>query len=156
MHQALDFWYCFCEATTHAILTNYVVNPSGRYGRWHARDLLQEHHNKKIKYLFNGDKHKSFDSSYVGETVSLNIVELKNSTDTWFKKLGLANIHPGRSSADIRADINFLAHLFDTERHLSFTPGRRQTFLTKDAFEAGITKLADGALDSFLKRTFRV
>jgi hypothetical protein len=76
LHRALDLWYYYTPEMRQAVIDNYLVNPSGRHGTFHPRDLLQEHLNFKLKKIFNNKTH-AFDSYFLKEAVSLNVVQLK-------------------------------------------------------------------------------
>lgn len=137
-----------------AVLENYLVNPSGEAGRWHERDLLQEHLNFWLKRVFNS-RLLTFDSSFFREAVSLNIVELKDLSESLFVKLGLTPPHSRRSRSDLEADINYLGHAFLSENLHAYSPGRHQTFMATDASAQGAQKLLDGALESFVAQYTR-
>jgi Family of unknown function (DUF6589) len=113
-------------------------------GRWFGRDLHQEHNNFRLKNVFNG-RLAGFDSSFLQEAVSLNILKMHEVCESLFSRLGLAKNKSGRLEADIRSDINFLGRSYLTSRHHIFTPGRRQTFIATDAFSKGLDKIRDGA-----------
>lgn len=130
-------------------LDNYLVNPSGKPGGFHARDLLQEHLNFKLKAVFNNKAH-AFDSSFLKEAVSLNIVELNELQKGWSSQLGLTDIRPGRSHVDLAADINHLGRAYLVNSIQTYDPSREQSSLSHDAFAAGGEKLKCGSLLSFI------
>lgn len=151
LHQALDFWHYYTPEMRQAVIGNYLVNPSGRHGAFHPRDLLQEHLNFKLKKIFNNKTH-AFDSSFLKEAVSLNIVQLEDLQKGWPAQMGLTEIRSGRSEGDIQADINFLGDgLLEHSLHL-YDPGRTQGFLSVDAFALGGEKLKCGSLQKFIEQ----
>ena len=89
LHQACDIWWHFTPETYLAILTGYLVNPSGNLGSFHECDLLQEHLNFWLKHVFNGKKN-AFNSSFLQEAVSLNIVDLHELLQSFLGMLGIA------------------------------------------------------------------
>src|SRR5258708_18884617 len=94
-----------------AIFHNYLVNPSGLPGHFHEQDLLQEHLNFWLKRIFNGRKN-AFDSCFLREAVSLNIVDLKDLLQSFMGMIRLAKVHPGHTQADIEADINLFVPMY--------------------------------------------
>ncbi|KAF8302082.1 hypothetical protein DL93DRAFT_500602 [Clavulina sp. PMI_390] len=151
LRQFADFRYRCTPDMLTAIMENYLVNPSGLCGRWHERDLLQEHLNFWLKRVFNGQL-LTFDSSFYREAVSLNIVGFKDLSQSIFKTLGLSPVHSGHTLRDVTADINHLGLSFLDENLHIYTPGRAQTFACKDSVTRGGEKLLDGKLESFLNQ----
>jgi hypothetical protein len=133
------------------ILSNYPVNPSGLVSHWHARDLLQEHQNLKLKNIFNS-KLNPFDLAFLCETVLLNILPMSALKGDFTEKLGLSPGHPGWAQADIEADINYLGCTYLVDCHHVYVPGRLQGFEASDAFARGGEKLAGGVLDQFTNK----
>jgi hypothetical protein len=132
-----------------ALLDNYLVNLSGKPGAFHACDLLQEHLNFKLKAIFNNKTH-AFDSSFLKEAVSLNIVQLNDLQKGWPTQLGLADICPGQPDADLHADINHLGCAYLAGSLHVYDSLQTQSYLSHDAFAAGGEKLKCGASQSFL------
>lgn len=97
-------------------------------------------------------KLNAFNSSFLKEAVSLNIVQLKDLRSGWLAKLGLASVRPGRTLADTEADLNLLGQTFMEESIHLYTPGRSQGFIAIDGFARGIVKLKGGGLESFLQQ----
>lgn len=149
LHQTLDLWHRFTPEMKDALLDNYLVNPSGKPGAFHARDLLQEHLNFKLKAIFNNRTH-AFDSSFLKEAVSLNIVQLNDLQKGWPAQLGLTEIRPGRPETDLCADINHLGRAYLVGSLHIYDSSRTQSYLSHDAFAAGGEKLKCGALQSFV------
>ncbi len=147
----LDFWFNFDELTKKAVLDNYLVNLSGRSADFQERDLLQEHHNLSIKGIHNGWL-AHFDSKFLCEAVSLNIVPLSQLATTVIEALGLCSQHSGRSEADLTADINFLGHSFLTENIHLYQPSCSQSYTAIDALSHGHAKLCNSTLQSFLDK----
>lgn len=144
IHLACDILWNFTPALRDAVFENYLVNPSGMIGQWFGCDLHQEHNNFRLKNVFNG-RLAGFDSSFLQEAVSLNILKMHEVCESLFSRLGLAKNKPGRLEADIHSDINFLGQSYLTSQHHIFTPGRCQTFIATDAFSKGLDKICDGA-----------
>lgn len=148
---AADFKIRFDLPTKTSVMENDLVNPSGIHGRWHERDLLQEHLNFWLKRVYNNHL-QTFDSSFFREAVSLNIVELKELLQNMFLKLGITPTHNGRSHVDLDADINFLGLAFQRQKLHVFVPSRTQTFITRDSFDAGTGIMLEGAVEAFMER----
>jgi hypothetical protein len=132
-----------------AVIKNFLVNLSGKPGGFHPHDLAQEHINRILKAIFNNKSH-AFNSDFLKEAVSLNIVQLKDLQKGWAMQMGLAEVQPGCSKGDIQADIDFLGQAFLADSHHTYDPERTQSFLSVDAFAAGREKLMCGALQTFV------
>ncbi len=151
LHQALDLWYNFMEATRKAVFDWYTVKGSDSSEGQKERDLLQEHHNLAIKRIHNG-RLSHFDSKFMREAVSLNIVPLTNIANTIKEKLGLCCTQSGHSSADLTADINLLAQSYIAQGHHIYNPHCSQSFLAIDALSHGLSKLHNNVLQGFVSK----
>ena len=140
LQQAHDFWWNLPTATQMAIFCDYLVNPSGLPGHFHEQDLLQEHLNFWLKWVFNGQKN-AFDSCFLREAVSLNIVDLKDLLQSFMSMIGLAKVHLGCTQADIEADINLLGALYPWESQHLYITNCTQTTTCVDGFVLGGEKL---------------
>ncbi|KAF8310443.1 uncharacterized protein EI90DRAFT_2956624 [Cantharellus anzutake] len=149
LHQMLDLWFHFSPATLNAVLDNYFVNTSGERRRFHARDLLQEHINCWLKRVFN-NRLATFGSSFMRQTIALNILHLTKLTRTLSNSLGLADPYSLHSSANITADINVLGYHYATHSHHIYIAGRTQSYLTVDGISRGSEKLRNGVLKNFV------
>ncbi|KDN44992.1 hypothetical protein RSAG8_05165, partial [Rhizoctonia solani AG-8 WAC10335] len=121
------FQYEYPEKLKQALMENYLVNPSGQSGHWQAGDLLQEHHNKKIKEIQNS-KVGEYDDPFIRESVSLNISGLAQLEDRMFDELELTRTSKRHAAAKLKGDINVLGSHFEKERVLEFAPHRRQPY----------------------------
>jgi hypothetical protein len=147
---ACDWLFDYPDDLKHAIMDNYLVNPSGIPARYYEGDLLQEHHNREIKRTFN-PKNGKFDSPWM-RTVSLNIRPLGSLRRGLYEAFGLKQVTHGRSKAQLAADIEKLA-----SRHLAdnihvFHEGRSQPHVVANGYTTGYNKLAGGQLHTFLHR----
>ena len=122
------------------ILTCYLVNPSGLPGSFHECDLLQEHLNFWLKHIFNGRKN-AFNSSFLQEAVSLNIVNLCKLFQSFLGMLGITQAQPGRTQADIEADINHLRLGYLQSSLHQYMPGHTQSTISLDGFAQGEEKI---------------
>ncbi|KAF9013010.1 hypothetical protein BDZ89DRAFT_963282 [Hymenopellis radicata] len=149
---ACNFLYEYPEALILSILDNYLVNITGKLGRFSELDLLQEHHNFLIKRLFNS-KSFLFDSKHVAETIGLNIRGFKSIRDlmpVWmgFKRNSYSHPKPEKS-----ADINKLGATYRKYSLLSYLIGRAECYLVQDEFAVGLEILEGGKLREFIDRT---
>ena len=136
------FIHVFNDKQRAAILNNWLVNLSGKAGRWHELDLLQEHLNFWIKVFFNS-WNSAFDTSFL-QNVALNIAG--------FSRLRMVLEHVIRISASTGyhhkpskvGDILALASRHDQDNIFTFHPGRTQPFKAKDIFQIGMEKLRNG------------
>ena len=94
--------------------------------------------------------HDSFDSKFIREAVSLNIIPLAQLSNSMREKFGLQTPHASQSDADISADINFLDQAYVKDGHYLYMPGWTQVSI--DAIACGLSKLQGGALQSFLEK----
>jgi hypothetical protein len=135
-----------------AIINNYLVNPSGLPGHWQAGDLLQEHHNLKIKVIFNS-KNSDFNDAFLRESISLNIAGFSQVEESIMEHLGLTRTDKRHAAAKRRADINVLGSHLEKENILDFVPHRLQPYEVTDMIGAGYSRLEAGALNKFIDRT---
>ena len=140
LQQAHDFWWNLPTATQMAIFHDYLVNPSGLPGHFHKWDLLQEHLNFWLKQVFNRWKN-AFDSCFLREVVSLNIIDLKDLLQSFMGMIGLAKVHLGCTQTDIEADINLLGALYLQESQHLYITNHTQTTTCVDGFVLGGEKL---------------
>lgn len=113
--------------------------------------MLQEHLNGLLKEVFNG-KSLGFDSRYLQEVISLNIVAMMRLREAFVKKLGLASVRSSRSQANIEADVNCLGHSHMLSEPHRYSPNRQQSFIVKDGYTRGGAKLKEGSLQGFVER----
>ena len=126
-----------------------LISVSGKKEDIQAKDLLQEHHNLNLKRVFTGWLSR-FDSKFIREAVSLNIIPLAQLSNSMWEKFGLQTPHASQPDADISADINFQAYVKDG--HYLYMPGWTQSYVSIDAIACGLSKLQGGALQSFLEK----
>jgi hypothetical protein len=93
-----------------------------------------------------------FDSKFIREAVSLNVVPLGQLPTTIKEQLGLHKTISSRTNAKLMADINLLGHSYLVQRHHLYHPNRSQSYLAIDAISRGYAKLRDGALNNFLDK----
>ncbi|KAJ7751677.1 hypothetical protein B0H16DRAFT_1317992, partial [Mycena metata] len=149
---ACNFLYEYSEDLITAILNNYLANPSGRRGHWLELDLLQEHFNFWIKRLFNSKSH-DFDSKHLSEAVGLNIAGISKLRETFPGLFGLKQNGQRHKDASTVHDINRLGIHYRKNHILEYEAGRDQPYQVGNEFGAGHSKLLNGQLEIFLKRT---
>ncbi|KAG9080760.1 hypothetical protein FRC06_006193 [Ceratobasidium sp. 370] len=153
LEMACNHFYEYPADLLKAVLNNYLVNPSGLPGHFHELDLLQEHHNLAIKTVFNS-KNSDFDSTFMKDSVALNIIGLAGLRDSLLYLLGLNRTARGKTQSEYEADINVLAqHYRSTDSILVHQPTRRHRFLPHDVFGLGIERLGSKSLGDFLRHT---
>ncbi|KAG8737339.1 hypothetical protein FRC10_008297 [Ceratobasidium sp. 414] len=114
-----NFKYEYPPKMRQVIINNMLVNPSGLPKHWQAGDLLQEHHNLKIKTIYN-TKSSDFDDSFLRESVSLNVARLSRVEESLMEQLGLARTDKRRALAKRQSDINVLGAHLEKEKALEF------------------------------------
>ncbi|KAG8763876.1 hypothetical protein FRC12_008369 [Ceratobasidium sp. 428] len=152
LERTCNFKYEYPPALKQAILNNMLVNPSGLPKHWQAGDLLQEHHNLKIKTVYNS-KSSDFDDPFLRESISLNIGGLSRVEASLLEQLGIGRKDKRHAAAKQQADINVLGTHLQKEKALEFVQLRSQPFKAGDMIGAGYERLANSALWKFLKRT---
>jgi len=125
--------------------------PTGHSKGWYELDLLQEHHNRWIKRIFNV-KNAMFGSKFL-QNVSINIRAFGDLRQKLLYAMGLVHTESGRSHVTMKNDIEALARNLLDDDVLLFCASRQQPFSSADALEKGFNKLAGGQLDIFLTRT---
>jgi hypothetical protein len=149
---ACNFKYEYPRNMQEVIVNNYLVNPSGLPGHWQAGDLLQEHHNLKIKTIFNS-KNSDFNDPFLRESISLNISGFSQVERSLMEHLELTRTDKRHAAAKRRGDINVLGRHFEKDNVLDFVSKRLQPYEVTDMIGAGYNRLESGALKSFLDRT---
>ncbi|KAF8598903.1 hypothetical protein BDV93DRAFT_450359 [Ceratobasidium sp. AG-I] len=150
---ACGFLYDFPEPLKQAISHNWLVNASGLEGHWHELDLLQEHHNLWIKRIFNSSN-SEFDSTFLRELVSLNVVGFGWARKAVVSMLGLRPTSSGNPDINFSADITALAQTILAEGSLAHVASRSaETGSVNDNYAQGIDCLTDGQLATFISRS---
>ena len=141
------------SATLDAVMDLALISISISWNAedFQAKDLLQEHHNLSLKRVFNGQQ-SHFDSKFLREAVSLNIILLAQLSNSIWEKFGIQAAHSSHSDADISSDINFLCQAYLNNAHHLYTLGWTQSYLSIDAIAHGVSKLQGGTLQGFLEK----
>ncbi|KAJ7693502.1 hypothetical protein B0H16DRAFT_1751478 [Mycena metata] len=110
--------YCFLKYDTSvdlrdAVLNNWLVNITGKLGKWIPGDLLQEHYNRWLEDM--GQKHGAeFDDEFYRKMISPNVhyfLRIKSCGKTY-------------TSRDVRDEVKLLMALFKEEEVHLFRVGR--------------------------------
>ena len=115
------------------------MNPSGKSGRWHELDLLQEHLNFWIKVFFNR-RNSEFGSGFI-PIISLNIPGFAHLRTLLEHIIGISSTTGYHHEPSKVEDLILLATHHEQNDIFTFHPGRTQPFQTKDIFEIGMEKL---------------
>jgi len=83
--------------------------------------------------------------------MSLNIVDLCNLHQSFLGMLGIAQVQPGRTQADIEADINHLRLSYLQSSLHQYSPGHTQLTLSLDGLVEGREKIRK-VLPTFLEK----
>jgi len=136
------FIHVFTKEQQEAILNNWLVNISGKAGRWHELDLLQEHLNFWIKVFFNS-RNSAFDSPFL-QNVALNITGFSHLRTILERVIGISASTGYHHKPSKVKDIIALAARHEQDDIFTFHPGRTQSFQAKDIFQIGMEKLRNG------------
>jgi hypothetical protein len=136
------FIHVFNDKQREAILNNWLVNLSGKAGRWHELDLLQEHLNFWIKVFFNS-RNSAFDTPFL-QNVALNITGFSQLRTVLVNVIGISASTGYHHKPSKIADILTLAAKHKQDDIFTFHPGRTQPFKAKDTFQIGMEKLRNG------------
>jgi hypothetical protein len=139
---AAMFIHVFDDKQREAILNNWLVNPSGKAGRWHELDLLQEHLNFWIKIFFNS-RNSAFDTPFL-QNVALNIPGFSHLRTVLENTIGISASTGYHHKPSKVGDILTLAARHEQDDIFTFHPGRTQPFKAKDVFQIGMEKLRNG------------
>lgn len=115
------------------------MNPSGKPGRWHELDLLQEHLNFWIKVFFNR-RNRVFGSGFI-PIVSLNIPGFAHLRTLLEHIIGISSAAGYHHKPSKVEDLILLSMRHKQDDIFIFHPGRTQQFQAKDIFEIGMEKL---------------
>jgi hypothetical protein len=116
------------------------VNPSGKPGRWHELDLLQEHLNFWIKVFFNR-RSSTFGSSFLADVVTLNIMGFSHLRTLLEHLVGISTTTGYHHKPSKVEDLILLTARHKQDDIFTFHPGRTQPFQAKDIFDIGMEKL---------------
>lgn len=139
---AAMFIHVFDDKQRKALLNNWLVNLSGKAGRWHELDLLQEHLNFWIKIFFNS-RNSAFDTPFL-QNVSLNIPGFSHLRTVLETTIGISASTGYHHKPSKVGDILALAARHEQDDIFTFHPGRTQPFKAKDVFQIGMEKLRNG------------
>jgi hypothetical protein len=109
--------YCFLryEASKHlrdGILNNWLVNITGKLGKWIEGDLLQEHYNRWLKDQVQ-KRGGDFDDKFYRSTLSPNVnhfLRIKEEIENAFDLSSRAKTH---TSPHLRDELRLLLIMFD-------------------------------------------
>ena len=133
------FIHVYTKDQREAILNNWLVNPSGKSGKWHELDLLQEHLNFWIKVFFNR-RNSEFGSGFI-PTLSLNIPGFSHLHTFLADMLGISTTAGYHHKPSKVQDLILLTARYQQDDVFTFHPGRTQFFQAKDTFGLGMEKL---------------
>jgi hypothetical protein len=133
------FTHVYTREEREAILNNWLVNPSGKPGKWHELDLLQEHLNFWIKVFFNR-RNSEFGSGFI-PVLSLNIPGFSRLHTFLAHALGISTTTGFHHKPSKVEDLILLAARHKQDDIFTFHPGRTQQFHAKDIFSLGMEKL---------------
>ena len=136
------FIHVFNDKQREAIINNWLVNLSGKAGRWHELDLLQEHLNFWIKVFFNS-RNSAFDTPFL-QNVALNITGFSRLRTVLECVIGISASTGYHHKPSKAGDIRALTSRHDRDDIFTFHPGRTQPFKAKDVFQIGMEKLRNG------------
>lgn len=136
------FIHVFNAEQREALLNNWLVNLSGKAGRWHELDLLQEHLNFWIKVFFNS-RNSAFDTPFL-QNIALNITGFSHLRTVLERVIGISASTGYHHKASKVGDILTLTARYQHDDIFTFHPGRTQPFKAKDIFQIGMDKLRNG------------
>ena len=133
------FIHVFNDKQREVIINNWLVNLSGKAGRWHELDLLQEHLNFWIKVFFNS-WNSAFNTPFL-QNVALNITGFSHLCTVLECVIGISASTGYHHKPSKARDICALTSHHDQDDIFTFHPGRMQPFKAKDIFQIGMEKL---------------
>ncbi len=83
--------------------------------------------------------------------MSLNIVDLHELLQSFLGMLGIAQVHPGQTQADVKADMNHLGLSYLQFSMHQYIPGHTQTMISLNGFAQGGEKIRK-VLPTFLQK----
>lgn len=156
----LELWLTleheYSEALKKLHLSNWLVNPSGLAGAWHALDLLMEHTVKELKAL--AQRHATdFDDSFFRNVISPSIAALAGLKHVFDELHGLSarSTRHGEDAAKRAVMLGRLADHSSKHETLVFRKGRSfGQRAVNDDYALGHDYIGhQGAFDRHLQRT---
>ncbi|KAJ8090936.1 hypothetical protein PM082_024860 [Marasmius tenuissimus] len=151
----LELWSLFkYESSTglkDAIWNNWLVNLTGKLGKWIPADLMQEHYNRWLEDHV-GKSGMAFDDPFLRKSISPNVdffLVLKKELELAFDLHKRPQAH---TSLHLRDEFRSLLRLFDEESFHYFTPSRSLGHAAVNFLGLGYEKLNNGVLTELLNR----
>lgn len=146
--------YCLLQYDTshdfcNGILNNWLVNITGKLGRWIEADLLQEHYNQWLEDMAK-KRGGNFDDSFYYHTISLNVnhfLQIKEEVENAFTLQSCSKAH---ISPHLRDELKVLLSFYKEEKLHLFCTGRTLGHAAINQLNEGYAWLNSGKLDNFI------
>ena len=114
---------------------HWIINPSGRPGKWQEPDLVQESHNRIEKAIYSGKTYPKLD--FLSEAVSVNIPMLREHANQIERFYGTWT-SISHSDKDQLVDVQTLLQHLQHGRVHTLTKGRISNFESLHVWVAGM------------------
>ena len=138
----------------HAILSNLVVNLTGKAGSFQAGDLMQEYFNRLLEAVVDR-KGMDYGDRFIRNIISPNLHHFARILNDLKDGVGLQHRSGRHSAPHEKPELRTLAHIYrDAELHLR-RPGRVPTDPPRDVdqFYIGYEKLQNGKLKKWVRES---
>ena len=110
----MELWcnitYEYPEATRIALFNNWLVNLSGKAGKFHELDLMQEHFNKHLEELAQ-HKGKEFGDEWYRDVLSVHVHNFMRLTDEMEEAVDLADRTSHHTDKDIDNELKLVIQI---------------------------------------------
>ncbi|KDQ12642.1 hypothetical protein BOTBODRAFT_93829, partial [Botryobasidium botryosum FD-172 SS1] len=145
-----NFRFDFPKPLVQAILSNYLVNPSGIDGHFSEADFMQEQHNGVLEDHAQ-KKGSEFHEPHYRKVLSPSVRKFLEFNAEQEEALGLSKRSKTHGVPNLRDEYRALLQMYWEKDLHKFCVGRTMDHAPVDAFAAGVQKMHDGALGRFLR-----
>ena len=136
------------------ILRSWLVNLTGRPGKFCAGDLNQEHFNRLLQMIVER-KGAEYGAPFIRHTIARNLHHLAWLKQEWNGSIGLARRSGSHTDPHTRPEVRTLLDLYRETRLHYFCLGRGQEADNIDEFGRGMASLRGGKLQKWILTSVR-
>lgn len=136
------------------ILRSWLVNLTGKPGKFCAGDLNQEHFNRLLQMIVER-KGAEYGAPFICNTIARNLHHLARLKQEWNGSIGLAKRSGSHTEPHTRPEVRTLLHLYQTTKLHHYCVGRDNEVDNIDEFEQGMDSLREGKLKKWIQASVR-
>ena len=136
------------------ILRGWLVNLTGRPGKFCAGDLNQEHFNRLLQMIVER-KGAEYGAPFIRNTIARNLHHLAQLKQEWNGSIGLAKRSGTHTEPHTQPEVRTLLDLYQETKLHHFCIGRGKEANDIDEFGRGMTSLQEGKLQKWIQASVR-